>query len=166
MSDTRDAARSSDAIAAWLLKEAGHADVEWEAGAGDLFREAAARISELEATLARVTAERDEWQQRVAELERRDKHLLNQAGRVQFDRAELAEDRAEQAEAEAHALREALAQLRERVTLVVNSMGDVVNLGRFSKAVDPVNLTVAWHTDLCHAIHAALTAGQPREPQP
>jgi hypothetical protein len=72
---------------------------------------------------------------------------------------------AEQAESEAHALREALAQLRERVTLVVNSMGDVVNLGRFSKAVDPVNLTVAWHTDLCYAIHAAFTAGQPREPQ-
>jgi hypothetical protein len=49
---------------------------------------------------------------------------------------------------------------RETVTLVTNSMGDVVTLGRFAKSVDPIRLVSDWHHDLCLAIHKSLREEQ------
>jgi hypothetical protein len=48
--------------------------------------------------------------------------------------------------------------LREAVTLVANSMGDVVTLGRFASSVDPVRLVTAWHVDLRNALENANEA--------
>jgi DNA repair exonuclease SbcCD ATPase subunit len=68
-------------IVATLRKEAGHADVEWEPGAGDFFRRAADRIEALVARVQELEAERDDQdviahtevtqlQAKVQELER------------------------------------------------------------------------------------------------
>jgi hypothetical protein len=95
-------------------------------------------VADLRATLARVTAERD-------------------AAREQFDRhVAWASEQAGQAEAEAHALREALAQ-------VVVKWRDVDTEGH---AHDPAMAFSEGLLQCADELDAALTAGQPREPQP
>jgi hypothetical protein len=85
---------------------------------------AEARVTELEATLARVTAEKDEAQAQIAEAREAcpcvrqqrffDASLL-EAVNEEVSRSFRLQSRAEQAEAEAHALREALAQLKSEL---------------------------------------------------
>jgi hypothetical protein len=87
-----------------------------------LFDAEPSRITELEATLARVTAERDELRTRAVMAEQH--KVLSLLGRSSYAevvedklRTQLAEEQIarEQAEAEAHALREALAQLKSEL---------------------------------------------------
>jgi len=44
MSDSGTPLQDAERLADWLDKEAGHADVEWEDGAGDVYRQAAALL--------------------------------------------------------------------------------------------------------------------------
>jgi hypothetical protein len=122
---------------------------------------AEARVTELEATLARVTAEKDEAQAQIAEAREAcpcvrqqrffDASLL-EAVNEEVSRSFRLQSRAEQAEAEAHALREALAQLR----IDANRLCDRSLGGTYE---DDCRRSIA-------AADAVLTAGQPREPQP
>jgi hypothetical protein len=114
-------------------------------------------VADLRATLARVTAERDEAQAQIAEAREAcpcvrqqrffDASLL-EAVNEEVSRSFRLQSRAEQAEAEAHALREALAQLPRYVEDEVR---------RYPSTYEWVNAS---------ELEAALTAGQPREPQP
>ncbi len=50
----------------------------------------------------------------------------------------------------------ALTAKQETIQLVVNSMGDVVNLGRFAQSVDPIRLVNSWRSNLQAALTAAI----------
>lgn len=64
----------------------------------------------------------------------------------------------EAAQSDQPVLRLSSRRLRETVQLVVNSMDDVVQVGSFGRAVDPIRLVTAWHTELGAALSASAEA--------